>query len=203
MKIVERIMRHPLVVAASLAVAVIGGTWTVFNEVLHKPDRIAIQEKDDKIEELRRQIDNLQSGSTESDRFQTTQQEVQSEEATGKIIRPIQDAKVHFPFLYEVEVSDPQKGLYYYLSIEVEGRQWVETRIPPLPNGGRIEGELAYRRSAFARPGRHTFFLMLFEVKQTEHKKIEQWLQGPDAGGYKINGRLMSRRTISTSLRAF
>ncbi|HUV77370.1 MAG TPA: hypothetical protein VMW06_04865 [Desulfobacterales bacterium] len=213
MKLVERLKNNHLAVAVSLVVAVSGTTWTVFNELLHKPDRLVIEERDRKIEDLRRQIEDLrqqssqrkdlQPSSTESDRSQVKQQKNKSEEATGKIFRPVQDSQVKFPFRYEVEINHPHNGLYYYLSIEVEGRQWPEARILTLPHGGRIEGEIAYRRSAFSSPGGYTIFLMLFEVDESEHKKIEQWLQGPDAGGLNVNGRLMSRRTISAYFRSF
>jgi len=213
MKIFERLKNNPLAVAISLVVAVSGATWTVFNEVLHKPDRLVIQERDREIEDLRRQIEDLrrqssqrrdlQPSSTESARSQATQQKNKSEKATGKIFKPVQDSQVKFPFRYEVEITHPHKGLYYYLSTEVEGRQWPEAQILTLPHGGRFEGQIAYRRSAFARPGGYTIFLMLFEVDESEHKKIEQWLQGPDAGGLNVNGRLMSRRTISAYFRPF
>ena len=97
--------------------------------------------------------------------------------ASGKILEPRPNAVLSGAFSYRVELSNPSLNKFYYFVHEVSGQYWPKDRILPRTGGKPISGQS--NEGGGGIPSNGIFHIVLLEVDEVEHHRIQQWLAGP------------------------
>jgi hypothetical protein len=188
-----RLKEHWLSTVVTVVIATAATTWGFFHATIETPLRDEIRRKSETISNLKSELDILRKMQNPTANSSTV-----GGDTSAEILMPHEGDRVSsYQFLCQVELGSPLEGKRYYLASELDGKHWPVQEIHPLPHRGRIQVLTDISNMLIATPrASYTFFILIYQVEETEHQRIQQWFKGP-ATGMNFEGKQLARRTIN------